>query len=117
MREGQNLRKARALRRELTDAERKLWRLLRDRRFGGIKFRRQMPIGPFIADFACPAHRLVIELDGSHHAESASDRRRDAFLKANGWRVLRFWNGDLSENSNAVLARIGTAVGVHWDPF
>jgi very-short-patch-repair endonuclease len=59
MREGQNLRKARALRRELTDAERKLWRLLRDRRFGGVKFRRQAPIGPFIADFACPASSWV----------------------------------------------------------
>jgi very-short-patch-repair endonuclease len=82
-----------------------------------VKFRRQVPIGPFTADFACPAHRLVVELDGNQHAESTSDSRRDAFLKANGWRTLRFWNGDLNENPNAVLARIGAAVGVHWDPF
>ncbi|HKH35384.1 MAG TPA: DUF559 domain-containing protein [Beijerinckiaceae bacterium] len=91
MRDGQNFKKARALRREMTEIERKLWRLLRERRFGDIKFRRQMPVGPFIADFGCPADRIVIELDGSQQADSPSDRRRDAFLKANGWRILRFW--------------------------
>jgi very-short-patch-repair endonuclease len=117
MREGQNLKQARALRREPTEVEKRLWRLLRDRRFGGVKFRRQFPIGPFIADFACPAHRVVIELDGGQHAESLSDRRRDGFMAGQGWRVLRFWNAELIENPNAVLARIGIAVGVSWDPF
>ena len=117
MRDGQKLNEARGLRRDLTRVERTMWRLLRDRRLGGIKFRRQAPVGPFVADFACPSHRLIIELDGSQHAESASDRRRDAYLAAEGWQVLRFWNGEVVENPNAVLARIGAAVGVRWDPF
>ena len=94
-----------------------MWRLLRDRRFGGIKFRRQYPLGPFVADFACPSHRLIVELDGSQHAENASDLRRDAYLAGQGWRVLRFWNSEVVENPNAVLFRIGQAVGVEWDPF
>ena len=94
-----------------------MWRLLRDRRFGGAKFRRQMPIGPFIADFACTKHRLVIELDGSQHAENRADARRDAFLAREGWRVLRFWNAEVVENPDAVLWRIGQAIGVEWHPF
>jgi very-short-patch-repair endonuclease len=72
---------------------------------------------PFIADFACAAHRLVVELDGGQHAESALDRRRDAALAAQGWRVLRVWNAEVIENPNAVLYRIGQAIGVAWDPF
>ena len=117
MREGEKRDCARVLRHESTEVERRLWRLLRDRRFGGVKFRRQAPIGPYIADFACPSRRVVIELDGSQHAESARDRRRDAYLAQEGWTVLRFWNGELIENPNAVLWRIGQAVGVEWDPF
>jgi very-short-patch-repair endonuclease len=117
MRNGQKLRQARALRREPTEVETTMWRLLRDRRLGGIKFRRQYPLGPFIADFACPSDRIVVELDGSQHAENASDRRRDADLASQGWRVLRFWNAEVVENPNAVLFRIGQAVGVEWDPF
>ena len=81
---------ARQMRHDPAPAEKKLWRCLRDRQLNNLKFRRQHPLGPFIADFGCPVYRRVIELDGSQHAESASDRRRDAFLKANGWRVLRF---------------------------
>jgi very-short-patch-repair endonuclease len=64
-----------------------MWRLLRDRRLSGIKFRRQATVGPFIADFACASHRVIVELDGSQHADSVSDRRRDAFLSHQGWRV------------------------------
>src|SRR5438067_10866942 len=101
MRDGQKRDRARALRREPTKVERVMWRLLRDRRLGGAKFRRQAPIGPFIADFACAAHRLVVELDGGQHAGSLRDRRRDAYLSAQGWRVLRVWNAELSENPNA----------------
>jgi very-short-patch-repair endonuclease len=89
MREGQKRDAARVLRRNSTDVERLMWRLLRDRRFAGVKFRRQVPIGPFIADFACTQHRLAVELDGGQHG-SASDERRDAFLAARGWRVIRF---------------------------
>jgi very-short-patch-repair endonuclease len=117
MRKDQKRDRARELRREPTEVERVIWRLLRDRRLGGAKFRRQAPIGPFIADFACPAHRLAVELDGGQHAQSLRDRRRDAYLAAQGWRVLRVWNAEVSENPNAVLYRIGQAIGVEWDPF
>src|SRR6266542_2532556 len=87
--------RARALRTNLTDAERKLWRAPRDRRLGGTKFRRQAPIGPYIADFICYEARLVIEVDGGQHADSPSDRRRDQWLAVNDGLVLRFWNSDV----------------------
>jgi very-short-patch-repair endonuclease len=116
MRKGQKLHFARALRREPTEVEKVMWRLLRNRQFANIKFRRQYPVGPFVADFACPSQRVIIELDGSQHAENVSDQRRDAYLVRNGWRVLRFWNADVMENPNAVLFRIGQAIGVEWDP-
>src|SRR4051812_35918980 len=106
MREGQKRDAARALRHNATDAERIMWLLLGDRRLGGIKFRRQVPIGPFVADFASIELRLVLELDGGQHAESSSDARRDAFLTAEGWRVLRFWNNDVVQNREGVLERI-----------
>jgi very-short-patch-repair endonuclease len=106
MREGQKREFARTLRRNATDAERSLWRLLRDRRLGDAKFRRQVPIGPFITDFASVTHRIVIELDGGQHAESRADATRDAFLAAAGWRVLRFWNNDLTQHRDGVLGRI-----------
>jgi very-short-patch-repair endonuclease len=109
MRQGQKRDSARALRRNATGAERTIWRLLRDRRLGGIKFRRQVPIGPFVADFAAIEYRLVVELDGGQHADSHSDARRDAFLAAEGWYVLRFWNNDVMQNRNGVLERIEQA--------
>jgi 2-isopropylmalate synthase len=112
MREGQKRDVARALRRNATDAERAMWRLLRDRRLNGTKFRRQVPVGPFIADFASIEHCLVIELDGGQHADSASDERRDAFLAANGWRVLRFWNNDVMRNREGVLESILKALAL-----
>jgi very-short-patch-repair endonuclease len=73
---------------------------------GGHKFRRQQPIGPFIADFVCQAARLIVELDGSQHLDSAHDQRRDAFLRSRGYRVLRFWNSDLQTNRVGVLEAI-----------
>jgi very-short-patch-repair endonuclease len=103
MRDGQKRLAARVLRRDATDVERLMWLLLRDRRLQNIKFRRQVPIGPFVADFASIAHRLVVELDGGQHADSAYDTRRDAFLAAEGWRVLRFWNNDVMQNRDGVL--------------
>jgi very-short-patch-repair endonuclease len=112
MREGQKRDLARALRRDATDTERIMWGLLRDRRLGGVKFRRQVPIGPFVADFASIAHRLVVELDGGQHANSATDARRDAFLADAGWRVLRFWNNDVTGNREGVLASIAQAVAL-----
>jgi very-short-patch-repair endonuclease len=73
---------------------------------GGIKFRRQVPIGPFVADFASVEYYIVVEVDGSQHAESQADAERDAFLAANGWRVLRFWNNEVTRNRAGILERI-----------
>jgi very-short-patch-repair endonuclease len=112
MREGQKRNTARELRRNSTDAERTLWRLLRDRRLEGVKFRRQVPIGPFVADFASIAHRLILEIDGGQHAESPSDARRDAFLASEGWRVLRFWNNDVMQNRDGVQESITQAAAL-----
>jgi len=97
---------ARTLRREMTDAEDRLWQELRDRRLDRIKFRRQMPIGKYVADFVCLEARLIVEIDGSQHAESDSDRVRHAELKARGFRVLRFWNDDVLKDLNAVCDTI-----------
>ena len=94
------------LRRDATDAERRLWSALRDRRLSGYRFRRQFPIGPFIVDFACTHCRLIVEVDRSQHADSETDRKRTAFLETEGWRVLRFWNGDVVSNLSGVLERI-----------
>ena len=95
--------RARSLRANMTDAERKLWYAFRDRRFANYKFRRQVPIGPFIADFICYSARVVIEVDGSQHAESTSDARRDRWFAANDFLVLRFWNNDVLKNLEGVL--------------
>jgi very-short-patch-repair endonuclease len=104
---------ARRLRREQTDVERKLWHALRDRRFHACKFRRQQPLGPYVVDFVCFEQRLVIELDGSQHAEPeqlAHDAARTEFLDRDGFRVLRFWNAELNENFEGVLEVIRLAV-------
>jgi very-short-patch-repair endonuclease len=89
-----------------------MWRLLRDRRLDDVKFRRQVPIGPFVADFASIEHRLIVELDGGQHAESASDVRRDGYLAASGWRVVRFWNNDVMKNREGVLESIQHALAL-----
>ena len=101
---------AKRMRREPTDAERALWRVLRDRQLGRWKFRRQVRIEPFIADFVCFEHRLIVEADGSQHAESAADEKRDDFLRKQGFRVLRFWNGDVLGNQEGVLTAILAAL-------
>jgi very-short-patch-repair endonuclease len=97
---------AQALRRSMTDAERKLWSSLRARRLVGAKFRRQVPIGAYVADFLCHEARLVIEVDGGQHAESARDQRRDRWFNDNGFRVLRFWNNEVLGNLEGVLTVI-----------
>ncbi|HDG1686012.1 TPA: endonuclease domain-containing protein [Kluyvera cryocrescens] len=98
---------ARQLRRQLTPQERRLWYLLRDRRFARFKFRRQLPVGPYILDFVCCRVRLAIELDGGQHdARAGYDARRTAWLALQGWRGLRFWNNELMENEDAVLGTI-----------
>jgi very-short-patch-repair endonuclease len=97
---------ARTLRREMTEAEHKLWQELRDRRLDRIKFRRQVPIGKYVADFACLEAHLIVELDGSQHANSESDLARGAELKARGFRILRFWNDDVLKDMDGVCDTI-----------
>jgi very-short-patch-repair endonuclease len=92
------------MRRIATDAERKLWFLLRDRRLDGIKFRRQVPFGPFILDFVCFEPKVVVEVDGGQHADSQTDIARDKKLKAEGFVVIRYWNSDVLKNPEGVLA-------------
>src|SRR5262245_29275170 len=96
----------RKLRGTQTDAERKLWLELRDRRLGGFKFVRQEAIGPYIVDFICREQKLIIEVDGGQHAESAKDVVRDAYLTRAGYRVMRFWNNDVLRNREGVLETI-----------
>lgn len=80
------------MRREATDAEAAMWRLLRDRRLSAFKFRRQVPFKTYILDFVCFEKRLVIEIDGSQHAESGTDATREAALATQGFRIARYWN-------------------------
>lgn len=95
---------ARALKQNMTDAEQRLWYHLRGKRLGGIKFRRQQSIGNYIVDFVSMAHKLVIELDGGQHGEQVDyDAHRTAFLNAEGYRVLRFWNHEVLQQTEAVL--------------
>lgn len=94
----------------MTDAEKRLWYRLRGHRFGGFKFKRQVPVGSYIVDFACIGRGVVVEVDGGQHAESANDRIRDAWLNAQGLRILRFWNHDVLANTDAVLETIMNAL-------
>jgi very-short-patch-repair endonuclease len=98
------------MRRQPTEAESKLWLLLRDRRFVSYKFRRQVPIGPYIADFVCYAANLIIEADGSQHAESLRDAARDAELQRRGFRLLRIWNDDILSHPELAAEAIWTAL-------
>jgi very-short-patch-repair endonuclease len=104
--------RARQLRRDQTDAEKRLWARLRSRQLNGFKFRRQFVIGPFITDFCCFEQRLVVELDGGQHAsKTATDETRSAFLCSRGYRVLRFWDNEVFENIDAVLQRVAQVLG------
>ena len=98
---------ARQLRHQQTDAERKLWRVLRNRQLQGFKFRRQHPIGRYIVDFCCLEHQRVIELDGGHHfLQREADQSRTDFLLQRGYQVLRFWDHEVLTQSEAVLQQI-----------
>ena len=101
---------AKSLRQRSTRAEQALWRLLRDRRFADVKFRRQVPIGPWIVDFVRFEHCLIVEADGGPHNESKSDARRDDDLAARGFRVLRYWNNDILARSRSVLEHLSDAI-------
>jgi very-short-patch-repair endonuclease len=108
--------RARALRRDATEAEKKLWQHLRQPPFKERHFRRQVTIGPYFADFASHRAKIVIEVDGGHYSGSASDEARTRYLEANGYRVLRFWNNDVLENMSGVLSRIDAAVNADRPP-
>ena len=100
---------AKKLRANTTPHERILWRALKELPMDGSHFRRQAPIGPYIVDFFCPARRLIIELDGGHHNEDVNaqrDRDRQRWLESEGYRVVRFWNSEITSDLTAVLERI-----------
>ena len=99
---------AKGMRHEPTDAEARMWKLLRDRRLASFKFRRQVPFENFILDFVCFDKRLIIEVDGSQHASSERDAARDATLTAAGFRIARYWNNDVLQRPASVLEDIFT---------
>ncbi|MBX9400021.1 endonuclease domain-containing protein [Lysobacter sp. BMK333-48F3] len=111
MRAGRKRDFARELRRRMTDAELRLWFHLRNRALMGCKFRRQHPIGPYVADFVCIERALVVEADGGQHAGSGPDLARTAYLHARGYRVLRFWNNAVLVRTETVLEQIHAALG------
>ncbi|HYB70155.1 MAG TPA: endonuclease domain-containing protein [Candidatus Bathyarchaeia archaeon] len=103
---------ARDLRSRLTDAERRLWAHLRNRRLLGVKFCRQDPVGPYIADFCAREIKLIVELDGGQHAGQVEyDARRTRYLEAKGYQVIRFWDNDVLRDTNAVLEEIARIIG------
>ena len=97
---------AKKLRREPTDAETAMWRLLRGRRLALFKFRRQVPFQNYILDFVCFEKRFIVEIDGSQHAESERDAARETVLVAEGFRIARYWNNDVLQQPSAVLEDI-----------
>ena len=114
--EPDHLDRARQLRRNMTFPEKRLWRVLRDRRLAGLKFRRQVPVCQFVADFACIETQLIIEVDGeSHTGRLSADQRREELLRGAGWRVVRVSNDDVLQNLEGVLSLIVTAAGLDVD--
>jgi very-short-patch-repair endonuclease len=105
--------RARALRLNSTDAERKLWGLLRGRQVQGLKFVRQFAIGPYIVDFVCREVALIVEVDGGQHADSAHDEKRTAFLNDQGYSVLRFWNNDVLLNTVGVHEALASVLALN----
>ena len=108
---------AKKLRRNTTEAERKLWAHLRSRQLIGVKFRRQHPIGPYVVDFVAFGPKLIIELDGGHHAlQLAEDGKRSDWLASNGFTVVRFWNHEVLQQTDAVLQTITERLAPHPSP-
>jgi very-short-patch-repair endonuclease len=103
-----NRRFGKAMRQCMTDAEARLWLHLRKPGIDGLRFRRQALIGPYIVDFFCPQHRLIVEVDGGQHT-AETDRERDAWLAEQGYRVVRVWNNDVMENVEGVCEAIASA--------
>ena len=108
--------RARTLRRDATEAERKLWQHLRQPPFKQHHFLRQATIGPYFADFASHQLKIVIELDGGQHSENTAEERRTSYLASDGYRVLRFWNNEVLENMSGVLWAIDTALDADRPP-
>ena len=104
--------RAKQLRVNMTDAEKRLWRALRSRSLA-LKFRRQVPLGPYVVDFVCFDSKLIVEVDGGQHATSTADARRDQYFADRGYRVLRSWNNDVLSNLEGVLTSI---LGSHPSP-
>ena len=103
--------KARLLRKNSTDAEQLIWRILRNRQFHNLKFRRQYPIKPYIVDFVCLTNSLIVEIDGGQHADQITyDNRRSVFLKSKGFQVIRFWNNEVLENLEGVYQSLTRAL-------
>lgn len=100
---------ARKLRKQPTEAEKRLWAAIRDRQVNGAKFRRQVPVGIYVADFLCTEARLIVEIDGGQHGEEV-DAARTAALNAAGYRVIRFWNNDVMNNLAGVLEGLAAAL-------
>ena len=100
----------RSLRRSQTDAERKLWQMLRNKRMGGMKFFRQYSVGKYTLDFYCPAVRLAVEVDGSQHIDNKSDTVRTAYLREQNITVIRFWNNDVLQNLEGVCEKVREAI-------
>ncbi len=105
------LKRARSMRREPTNAERTLWRVLHDRKLDGLKFRRQVRLGAYIVDFVCFSPRVVIECDGGQHAENSYDEVRDTWLRGQGFKVVRFWNTYVVEQTPDVAESILRELG------
>jgi very-short-patch-repair endonuclease len=113
-----NINRARAFRRRQTPAEARLWSRLRNGNLMGVKFRRQVPIGPYVVDFASRTARVIVEAGGGQHADTEEeDQRRTEFLESRGYTVLRFWNRYILKETDAIMEVIGEAVhwGVHPD--
>jgi len=108
--------RAREMRSKPTDAERRLWSMLRDRRMPVFKFKRQCVIDPYIVDFVCFECRLIVETDGSQHADNHYDQRRDRYLRSEGFSVLRFWNNDVLHNPAGVFDAIHAALTTPHPP-
>ena len=111
----QNRAFAKSMRSSMTEAELKLWNAVRGKRLMDMKFRRQLPIAGYIADFVCPSHKLVVELDGSQHGSDQvirADAKRTEEVQALGWTVLRFWNDDVMKDIDGVCQHIILVAGL-----
>ncbi len=111
------IQRARELRVQQTHAEQLLWAALRRHNLGGLKFRRQHPVGPYFADFACVSHRLIIEVDGGYHDVVAiHDLQRQRSLEDDGWTVLRFSNDDVTTDVESVVHSVAQLLGIEYQP-